>query len=87
MPTGGRRILLVPNLLEVFCEVPFRKDIFMEGLSDAEQTFLLLLICFCLGACFVAAFWELEQARRRWRAEHAKSVRFAALRRAGDRRM
>jgi hypothetical protein len=60
----------------------------MGGFSDVERTFLFLLICVCLGACFIAAFWELEQARSRWharRVERAKSLRLAAFRRTGDR--
>ena len=62
----------------------------MDGLSDVEQTFLFLLVCVCLGACFIVAFWELEQAGSRGRtrkAERAKSVRLAAFRPTGDRRM
>jgi hypothetical protein len=35
--------------------------------SDVNQACLLVLISVCLGACFVAALWELEQARIRWR--------------------
>jgi hypothetical protein len=60
----------------------------MEGLSDVAQTFLLLMLCVCLGACFIVAFWEIEQARSRWRArkaERATSVRLSAFR--GDRRV
>jgi hypothetical protein len=40
---------------------------FMSMLTDADQAFLFLLVSACLGACFVWAFWELEQARERWR--------------------
>jgi hypothetical protein len=60
----------------------------MGGFSDVERTFLFLLICVCLGACFIAAFWQLEQVRSRWharRVERAKSLRLAAFRRPGDR--
>jgi hypothetical protein len=39
----------------------------MDGISDSDQAFLFLLLCFCLGASFVYAFWELEQFRGRWR--------------------
>jgi hypothetical protein len=49
-----------------------------------------LLVCVCLGACIIVAFWEFEQAGSRWRtrkAKHAKSVRLAAFRSTGDRRM
>jgi hypothetical protein len=35
--------------------------------SDVNQACLLILISVCLGACLVAALWELEQARIRWR--------------------
>lgn len=37
------------------------------GESDVGRTFLLLLVIASLGACFVWAFWELEQARERRR--------------------
>ncbi|MET4390678.1 hypothetical protein ABIB73_006463 [Bradyrhizobium sp. F1.4.3] len=40
----------------------------MPDLAAVDQTFLLLVIAFCLGSCLVRAFWELEQARSRWRA-------------------
>jgi hypothetical protein len=40
----------------------------MGSLSDPERVLVFLLVCACLGACFVAALWELEQARRRWHA-------------------
>jgi len=59
----------------------------MNGLSDVEKAFLFVLLCFFLGACFIAAFWEIEQARTRWqarKADRARSVRLAAFRRAGD---
>jgi hypothetical protein len=62
----------------------------MDGLSDVEQAFLFLLVCVCLGACFIIGFWEIEQARSRWRtrdAERAKSARLAAFRGAGNHRM
>jgi hypothetical protein len=38
-----------------------------------------LVIIFCLGACFVAAFWELEQARVRWRDREAVKTRMTRL--------
>jgi cbb3-type cytochrome oxidase subunit 3 len=34
--------------------------------SACDQAFLLVLITICLGACFVWAFWEIEEARRRY---------------------
>jgi hypothetical protein len=40
----------------------------MTHLAPADQTFLLLVIVFCLGSCLIRAFWELEQARARRRA-------------------
>ncbi|WP_199198292.1 hypothetical protein [Bradyrhizobium sp. MOS002] len=33
--------------------------------TASDQAFLLMLISACLGACFVWAFWEVEEARRR----------------------
>ncbi|MCK1282682.1 hypothetical protein IVB41_01860 [Bradyrhizobium sp. 44] len=33
--------------------------------TASDQAFLLMLISACLGACFVLAFWEIEEARRR----------------------
>jgi hypothetical protein len=38
--------------------------------TASERAFLLLLISTCLGACFVWAFWEIEEARRRRRQNH-----------------
>jgi hypothetical protein len=74
---------------EAFDEVVMH-HFFMDGLSHVEQTFSFLLLCVCLGVCFIVAFWEIEQARIRWRtrkAERATSVRLAAFRETGDRRM
>jgi hypothetical protein len=34
-------------------------------LIASDQAFLLMLISVCLGACFVWAFWEIEEARKR----------------------
>jgi hypothetical protein len=39
----------------------------MDTFTEADLSFLLLLITACLGACFVWAFWELEQTRERRR--------------------
>ena len=33
--------------------------------AASDQAFLLMLISICLGACFVWAFWEIEEARQR----------------------
>jgi hypothetical protein len=33
--------------------------------TASDQAFLLMLISACLGACFVWAFWEVEETRRR----------------------
>jgi hypothetical protein len=40
----------------------------MMMLAHVDRTFIFLLIAACLGACFIRAFWELEQARERRRA-------------------
>jgi hypothetical protein len=32
--------------------------------TASDQAFLLVAISACLGACFVWAFWEIEEARR-----------------------
>ncbi len=37
--------------------------------SECDQTFLLLVIVVCLGACLVWAFWEIENARERRRQQ------------------
>jgi hypothetical protein len=55
----------------------------MDGISDADQAFLFMLICFCLGASFICAFWELEQAKVRWsekRTRRVRSMRLAGFR-------
>jgi hypothetical protein len=36
-------------------------------LSDTDQAWLFFLIAGALGACFIWAFWEIEQARGRRR--------------------
>jgi hypothetical protein len=51
----------------------------MDGISDADQAFLFVLICFCLGASFIYAFWELEQVRDRWRDKRTKRIRSMQL--------
>ncbi|MGY4475185.1 cbb3-type cytochrome oxidase subunit 3 [Bradyrhizobium sp. USDA 3364] len=40
----------------------------------SDQAFLLVVISVCLGACFVWAFWEVEDTRRR-RQRHRDIVR------------
>jgi hypothetical protein len=35
----------------------------------ADQSFLLMLITTCLGACIVAACWQIEQSRERRRQQ------------------
>jgi len=35
----------------------------LDALTDTDRTFLFLLTAIGLGACFVWAFWELEQMR------------------------
>ena len=44
----------------------------MSMLSDIEQVLLFLLISAALGACFIWAFWELEQAGQRRRLKRKK---------------
>jgi hypothetical protein len=51
--------------------------------DTANLTLLLLLTIVCLGACFVWAFWEIEQIRERWRQ---KARATAARARAGANR-
>jgi hypothetical protein len=41
-------------------------------LSDLDQVLLLLLICICLGASFIAVLCDLERARARWRADRMR---------------
>jgi hypothetical protein len=41
----------------------------------ADPGFLLVLIATCLGACFVIAFWEIEQFRERRRQQSRNAVR------------
>ena len=51
----------------------------MDGLkimTDIMQTLCFLLIVTCLGACLIAAFCEIEAARRR-RRERSQFVREA----------
>jgi hypothetical protein len=48
--------------------------------TDADQTLLFLLTAICLGACFIWAFWEIEQMRERRR----QTTRAGAVRRQSD---
>jgi hypothetical protein len=43
----------------------------MSEFTDTDQAFLLLLVSASLGACFIWAFWELEQLRERWQRARA----------------
>jgi hypothetical protein len=45
----------------------------------SDQAFLLVVISICLAACFVWAFWEIEEARRgrRQRRDLARDARRA----------
>ena len=44
-------------------------------LSDLGQVLLLLLICICLGASFIAVLCDLERARTRWLDQRADRMR------------
>ena len=55
----------------------------MLDISNADRALLIVPIMICLGACVIAAFWELEQVRIRRRnrqADRARALRLAALR-------
>jgi hypothetical protein len=54
-----------------------------NAFTDIDQTILFLLIVICLGACFIWAFWELEQMREGRR----KSAQQGELRRPEGRRL
>jgi hypothetical protein len=41
----------------------------MSTLTDTEQAVLFFPMAACLGACFIRAFWEMEQARERRRLQ------------------
>lgn len=41
--------------------------------TASDLAFLLILISICLGACFIWAFWEIEEGRRR-RKRHCELV-------------
>jgi hypothetical protein len=45
-------------------------------MSDVDQTLCLLLLIFCLGACLMTAFYEIEAARARKR-ERKEFIRAA----------
>jgi cbb3-type cytochrome oxidase subunit 3 len=38
--------------------------------TASDQAFVLVAISVCLGACFVWAFWEIEEARRHRQQRH-----------------
>jgi hypothetical protein len=45
-------------------------------LSETDQAWLFFLIAGALGACFIWAFWEIEQARgRRRRIDGKRAAR------------
>lgn len=53
-------------------------------MGDYSQTFLFLSIVAFLGTCLIAAFYEIERARIRWRerqSDKAKMIKLAAFRR------
>jgi hypothetical protein len=39
----------------------------LEIMTDVVQTLCFVLVVTCLGACLIAAFWEIEAARQRRR--------------------
>jgi hypothetical protein len=45
-------------------------------MSDIDQTLCFLLLVFCLGACLMTAFYEVEAARER-RRERKQFIRAA----------
>jgi hypothetical protein len=47
----------------------------MIALTDTDRVFLFLLTAACLGACFIWAFWELEQVRERHRLRATAKAR------------
>jgi hypothetical protein len=57
-------------------------------LSAVDPMIYLAAICLALGACLVAALWELEQVRTRWlqrRQMKRVSLKLQALSRRGGR--
>jgi hypothetical protein len=56
------------------------------ALSDIDPIVLFVPICLCLGACFVAAIWELEQFRLRRRRRNDFDAKLSAERQASSRR-
>ena len=61
-------------------------QIAMTALSDMDKAFLLVVISVCLGACFVAVFWELERVRIRWWERGTHRARLSRRRRAARNR-
>jgi hypothetical protein len=47
----------------------------MSAFTDADSVFLFFLIVSSLGACFVWAFWEIEQSRERRRRQSRPAAR------------
>jgi hypothetical protein len=57
------------------CDRPFGMYVAMQHdmstLTETTKAFLFLAISGCLAACFIWAFWEIEQATRRRRLQRA----------------
>jgi UPF0716 family protein affecting phage T7 exclusion len=49
--------------------------------TASDKAFMLVVISACLGACFVRAFWEIEQAHRhrQQQREHVREARRSML--------
>jgi cbb3-type cytochrome oxidase subunit 3 len=43
--------------------------------TASDQAFWLVVISACLGACFVWAFWEIEEARRHRQQQLVRDAR------------
>jgi hypothetical protein len=52
----------------------------MMMLTETDRIFLFLLTAACLGACFIWAFWELEQIRERYRLRATAKAKASARR-------
>jgi ferredoxin-NADP reductase len=78
--------MVVQNLLEplvpLHCGMYVALQHIMNDLIDTDRTIVFLLIAGGLGACFVWAFWELEQMAQRWRKTRLVHLQRAAQRRA-----
>jgi hypothetical protein len=56
------------------------------ALPDIDPIILLAPICLGLGACFIAAIWELEQFRLRRRRRNAVEAKLSAERQPSSHR-